>query len=482
MLLSLIHIATNSFIGITNEGNEFVLMVPPVKSPAQDQFTPQLLVTTSEDMNGSFTVSYNARSRRLSAFSQTFTASKGLVTKVNLPTGLRALTTNPANFDIAVNVKAEGNKTLVVYLLNEDAASTDIALLYPKFATKTNTYVYYAVSSPSTTENPAGGGERSFVGIVATEADCVVEFTPTATASAFIARGRPLTHNPGVLFRSPPLPKDTVIFLHSEDDLTGTKVSGSCYLSVISGHQCAFYPANVQSCDGILEQIPPTETWGFNFFLSPLAKRQSAGYRFIAGADNTVVTRRCNGSEPDTFALPSAGNFREVLVNMPTYCHVESNQPLLVAQYSLGHLFGGVNDIFSDPFVTLIAPVGQFNNKYNFILVESVTPQDIPQPIVFDPYLNLVVTNDCCRRNEILYDGQPLPSSVQLVDIACRGGEVCGCAAEFHPSVSTGAHTLMHTRDSCGIGATLYAWQNQNSYGSVAGTRLDSIAGMHLLM
>ncbi len=331
-------------------------------------------------------------------------------------------------------------------------------------------YNYYAVSSPSTTENPEAGGERSFVGIVATEADCVVEFIPTATASAFIARGQSLVHNPGVLVRSPPLPKDTVIFLHSEDSLTGTKVTGSCYLSVITGHQCAFYPTDVQSCDGIMEQIPPTETWGFNFFLSPLAKRQSAGYHFIAGADNTVVTRRCKCSEPDTFTLTSAGNFREVLVNVSTYCHVESNQPLLVAQYSLGHEYGGVNDIFADPFVTLIAPVGQFNNKYNFVLVESVTPQDVVQPVVFDPYLNLVVTSECCQRNEILYDGQPLPSSVSFTDIACTGGEVCGCAAQFHPSVSTGAHTLVHTRESCGIGATLYAYQYKSSYGSMACT------------
>ena len=395
---------------------------------------------------------------------------------VNLPIVLRANPTSPNNFDIGVNVKAEENKTIVVYLLNEGPASTDIALLYPKFATKTGTYTYYAVSSPSTSGG-LGEGDRSFVGIIPTENNCVVEVTPTASAFGFIFGVATRDHRPGVVARSRPLARNFGIVLSSEDDLTGTKVTGTCYLSVITGHQCAFYPADVQSCDGIMEQIPPTETWGFNFFLSPLAKRLSAGYRFIAGADNTVVTRMCNGSEPDTFTLTSAGNFREVLVDMPTYCHVGSNQPLLVAQYSLGHEYGGVNDIFADPFVTLIAPVGQFNNKYNFILVESVTPQNVPQPVVFDPYLNLLLTNDCCQRNEILYDGQPIPSSVSFTDIACTGGVVCGCAAQFHPSVSTGAHTLMHTRDSCGIGATLYAWQDQNSYGSMAGTRLDSIAG-----
>ena len=221
---------------------------------------------------------------------------------VNLPIALRAIPTSINNFDRAVNVKAEGNKTIVVYLLNEGPASTDIALLYPKFETKTDTYTYYAVSSPSTSEG-LGEGDRSFVGIITTAANCVVEVTPTASAFGLIFGVATRDHSPGVVARSRPLARNFGIFLSSEADLTGTKVTGSCYLSVITGHQCAFYPANVQSCDGIMEQIPPTETWGFNFFLSPLAKCQSAGYRFIAGADNTVVTRLCNGLEPDNFTL-----------------------------------------------------------------------------------------------------------------------------------------------------------------------------------
>ena len=466
--------------GITNEGNEFFLLVPPVKSQAQDQFTPQILITTSEDMNVTFTVSYGSPSHQVPAFSQSFTASKGTVAKVDLPIALRASTTSPANLDISVNVKAEDGKTIVVYLLNEDRASTDIALLYPKFATKTKTYTYYAVSAAKASAD-LRDGERSFVGIVATENNCVVEVTPTATAEGLIIGVTTRNHNPGVLAKSRPLPKNSVIFLSSEDDLTGTKVTGSCYLSVITGHQCAFIPANVQSCDGILEQIPPTETWGFNFFLSPLAKRISAGYRFIAGADNTVVKRVCNGTESATFTLVQAGNFIELLVNIPTYCYVESTQPLLVAQYSLGQQYGGIVDGFADPFLTLIAPVGQFNNEYSFMLVQSVTPQDAAQPVVFDPYLNLVLTKECCQRTNILYDGQPLPSDVSLIDITCDGGVVCGCAAQFHPSVGSGAHALSHTRDSCGMGATLYAFQDQNSYGSLAGTRLDSIAGTDLL-
>ena len=183
-------------------------------------------------MNVTFTVFYSSLSHRAPAFSQSFTASKGTVTKVDLPIALRASTTSLANFDISVNVKAEDGKTIVVYLLNEDRASTDIALLYPKFATKTK---------------------------------CI----------------------------------------------------------------------------------------------------------------HTMHT------------------------------------------------------------------------------------------VVFDPYLNLVLTKECCQCNKILYDGHILPSDVSLIDIVCTGGEVCGCAAQFHPSVGFGSHMLTHTQDSCSMGATLYAFQDQNSYGSL---------------
>ena len=179
-------------------------MVPPTQRQAQEQFEPQLLITTSEEMNVTFTVSYNSRSRLIPRFDQSFIASKGSVTKVNLPIVLRA---NPTiNFDIAVNVKAEENKTIVVYLLNEGPTSTDIALLYPKFATKTNTYTYYAVSSPKASSD-LEQGDWSFVGNIVTENNCVVEVTPKVLAFGSILGVATRSHFPGVVARSYPLPK-----------------------------------------------------------------------------------------------------------------------------------------------------------------------------------------------------------------------------------------------------------------------------------
>ena len=122
-------------VGITtNESNEFFLMVPPVKRRMDRSLG--------------------------AASSQSFTASKGSVTKVDLPLALRALTSSFSNLDIAVNVKEKDSKTIMFYLLNEDGASTDYCpavYVYSTIATKAITYTYYTVASPSTA---AGLGER----------------------------------------------------------------------------------------------------------------------------------------------------------------------------------------------------------------------------------------------------------------------------------------------------------------------------------
>ena len=58
-----------------------------------------------------------------------------------------------------------------------------------------------------------GEGERSFVGIVATEDNCVVEVTPTASAFGFIFGVATRDHTPGVVARSRSLPKKYGNFL-----------------------------------------------------------------------------------------------------------------------------------------------------------------------------------------------------------------------------------------------------------------------------
>lgn len=453
-------------------------MVPPAKSPMADHLPPQLLVTTSEDTPVRFTVFYNSSQHSVPAFSGSFTAENQAVTNVTLPKALRAFTANLSNSDIAVNVKADVNRTIAVYLLNEGPFSADIALLLPKFATKTNTYNYYAASIGQSDHLHWGEDLHSYIGIVGTEDNCTVAITPTANATGHIEGVINANHISGMLVKSFPLRKNSVIFLMSNDDLTGTKVTGTCYLFVITGHQCASCPSEVHPYANGMEQVPPAETWGFKFFLTPLAKYPTTSYRLIAGEEHTEVTLLCNGAAPNRFTIEQARGFKELFLNFHTYCFLESNLPMLVAQFSMWQVYIGKTNTSANASVqTLVTPVKQFKNAYNVILIPTVIPQEVLQSVMFDQYLNLVVTKDCCQLDEILYDGQILPANVTIVHVTCTDGKACGCAIQFHLNVSTGTHTLRHARDTCGIGATLYAHSDQFSYGSLAGTRLESTAG-----
>ena len=115
-------------------------------------------------MNVTLNVSHNSWSHGAPAFSQSFIASKRSVIKAGLPIPQRAFTASLANFGIAVNVKAEDGKTIMVNLFAEDQASTDYCYIYSKFAIKTNLYTYYPVTSPSTTVG-LGEEEQSFVAL-----------------------------------------------------------------------------------------------------------------------------------------------------------------------------------------------------------------------------------------------------------------------------------------------------------------------------
>lgn len=60
-------------------------------------------------------------------------------------------------------------------------------------------------------------------------------------------------------------------------DVTGTSISSDKPVAVLGGHQCANIPlvdgVAPGSCDHIVEEIPPTPTWGQHFVTMPLATR-----------------------------------------------------------------------------------------------------------------------------------------------------------------------------------------------------------------
>ena len=108
--------------------------------------------------------------------------------------------------------------------------------------------------------------------------------------------GRPQPVTAGGINTSP-LSVYTTVHLESNPyDLTGFRVSSTNPVGFIAGHACGQIPVDQGTCDHMIEQIPPSYTWGYYFISSPLTRRNS-GYviKIIPRYSGTTVTRHCNG-------------------------------------------------------------------------------------------------------------------------------------------------------------------------------------------
>ena len=464
--------------GISNSGNEFYLIFPPNLGGRSPNFPPILFVTTDDDGPVQFTVSYDKASPRASGTS-THTATKGELTRIELPEALKDSFVG-FTFDGGINLKAEEGKNIIVYALNEDSASTDVYLGLPYFETKTGTYDYYGVSVPRSSLEPKA--TNGYMAVVTLEDSTVLSITPTVTLEGFV-HGTPLRKMAGTTYRSIPRGKGVTFLLRSREDLTGTKISSNNPITFITGHECGFLPGNVTACDHLTEQLPPAETFGFRFVLVPLRLRQQDGYKIVASRDGTMVNLNCMNKDGDNVQKGSfnlnEGQFRQLFIHSDRYCTLESNLPLLVVQIALGHSFDEVTA--SDPFMTMVPPLGQYRNDYTLLFVESFSVDTMGDPVIFEPQLSVSVPSRCFNRDQILFDGQAFPDSAEFVPVQCEDGEVCAYAAQYQvpTAQSRGAHTLKHSDPSCTVGVVVYGYERENTYGYPGGINLDSIAGSY---
>ena len=94
--------------------------------------------------------------------------------------------------------------------------------------------------------------------------------------------------------------------------------------------------------DHIVEMALPVENWGKKFVLVPIPDRTTGDYwRFVASQPNTVI--KVNGirsgkSFKDTITLQKAGDTSLKLYQSKQYAYVTSNEPIMIAQFSLSQV------------------------------------------------------------------------------------------------------------------------------------------------
>ena len=352
-------------------------------------------------------------------------------TNVTIPSSYELSSVNDTKKGISITTD---NGTIRVHGLNYERGSSDGFLALPCAPLELETYEYYGLTYHDTID-------PGFLIIVGCEDSTLVNDGSVTTV----------------------LSKMETLYLKDEVDLSGTRFTSNKPVSFFSGHTCTFVPKDVQACDHLVEQIPPTAVWGTHFLSASYFTRSSGElYRILTASNSTTVTVNCNTfSQPQTFSLTSAGNWTEFMTNDSSFCSIESNNPLLVMEFSLG---GSVDRVHGDPFMMMIPSVDQYINDYVF-----------HSPSEFSNYITILVTPQYYQPDQVLVEGVS-QESANWTPVPCANGSVCGYCG--YVTLEPGDHHVWHSDPCAKISVLMYGFVSGASYGQPAGVFFERTQGL----
>ena len=377
--------------------------------------------------------------------------------------------------DGAVVVKSVNNGSLSVVAYVEEFISSDAYKVLPSILLPVETYEYYAVSVPIAripvydyddgTDNDEAFEEaqgNSAIVIVTSAKETVLNIT--LTQNVIITAKDLLEQIPGGEFTAGnsfivKLPNQAqTLYIASENDLTGSRVTSNKPISLISGHECGNIPEGINYCDQLVEQIPPTATWGKTFILRTIAGRTAYDIiKVLASQDNTDVTVSCTNITIQTFNI-SKGELKDVNVSSNNSCYFSSTRPVLLVQFSVASIIDGVFQ--GDPLMVIIPPIEQYRSSYSISILSpsrrfasgQLNFINIMVPVGVDP-------------SGLRLNGTKLRDST-IAFLTC-GSKPCGNTVLV--SVPEGQSTLTHTDPSATFGATVYWLAFRTGCGYFAG-------------
>lgn len=311
--------------------------------------------------------------------------------------------------------RIDSDQPIAAYQFNSfdtiGAASTDASLL---FADHTLGSDYFAM-----TYDVAGiGADRSFVSIVATEDDTVVNVDATSTTmdatQATLAKGEVMT----------------VISSIVGESLTGSQISANNPIAVFAGNRCTQVPTGTAYCDHVEQQMFPRQAIGDNYIIGKTSPRQSCDLpdyvRILADVDNTTVTLTPASGGPYTL---QAGEHVELALTEPVA--LQASGPVLVGSFMASSQGGSCNDE-GDPAFTLQVPSDQFRNQYVFLTPPTYTRDfvDVIAPmganVVLDDQVQVLSTvaiggTDFTLTSILIDDGTHVLQSSEPVGILVYG-------------------------------------------------------------
>lgn len=393
----------------------------------------------------------------------------GVTTVINPPRQFEILSKLDHDKGIRIHPINSAQKISVSVLkkaLSNPLSGTYLALppiMYPNL----REYVYF-VSSHFWNNRVQATNYSSTVVLVGSQANTSVTITPSQRIEIppyFLRSSYPqATVNVGESY-TVTLQKMETLSMESFHDLTGTRIVSNKPITVLGSHECADVPVDVGFCDFLVEQFPPTITWGRFFLLTSLHSRLTGEYYKIIGMKSlTSIRVKCvieGQSSPElghvTILLNTSGETREFTLGRDRYCSVIANKPILLIQYSLGYSLDNVGD----PFMLVIPPVEQYSNNYSIKTRED-----------FNNHLTITVPLEHYSNSSILLNNTRL---VDWFPIYCFDSVICGYGTRL--SVPGGTHRVHHVDNTAKIMVFVYGFEYHDGYGQIAGMKLERIAG-----
>ena len=336
-------------------------------------------------------------------------------------------------------------------------------------------YQYYAMSAPhKKTAQPQRSSEFIIVASENnTEINLILTQNMTVQSGINIVKGIPhtLTLNQAETF-----------IASSEESLSGSHIISNKPISLFSGHGCVTYLSRSELCDHMVDQIPPTSTWGTEFYTVCLESGQDDEYGIISPKNNTVLTIICSSTQNQKLTNHEFNVSTKVMyISLPfdKFCHFKSSFPILLVQFSTGSQNN--EDFNTDSFVpsvkefmAVVPPVKQYRNFYivDYFSADHASSQE-------RYYLNIVFLKiNGSNRTDLLLNGQiNMFNQAKWTDIKCITNVTETCAYGFHLELSDNetiniSHPSPHARFS----ALSYTYGSMTGRGSYAGMTQMPIA------
>jgi hypothetical protein len=359
---------------VSRAGTDFRIVFPASTQPTDDV---HLMISADTATSGRIT---NAAM----GIDRPFTVTPGELTVVRLPPTIE-IQVNDGVDTKGLHLSAQAPVT-VHTLSGRASVSTDGSMLLP---TPMLGQHYRLMSW--------GNGAGASLAVAAAHPDTTLTITPII-ASVERPAGVPfqVELQPGQAYQ---------LRAASSGDLSGTTVVADKPVAVFGSNACAFIPEG-GTCDHIIEQMLPAESFGREFYSLPSPGRPAGDIlRVFAHTDGTRV--ELDGTEVATLA---AGEHFQTLLAQPA--QITTSAPASVARYSQACNIDGGNPCLGDPMMLTLLPTDQWVSRYT-----AAVPLRL-----FDPtYLyTLLVVAPAAAIGDVRVDGQAI-SPASFLPIGSSG-------------------------------------------------------------